>query len=111
MINIWSVEMKWQNRALAGVDESEKTKEMVYRDKIGRKEAISRGMNIYTGKKCSCGSCYRYVSGGNCIHCSKKVKQEKIRSEMINMDKVKARRKIEEIKESNDDYWDSLLED
>lgn len=81
-----------------------------FREKIGRKEAKRLGLMLYHSEKpCkNCGSNMRYVSVSSCASrtCQASAKNA------ADSNAVETRRRIEEIKEqSQDDYWDSLLED
>jgi len=99
--------MQYDKNKISGI------RDLVYRDKIGRKESIERGMNIYFSKKqCNCGGYIRYISNSDCVACSKGRRKKPARDKSINNEKVSARRSIEDIKEqSENDYWDSLLDE
>lgn len=83
----------------------------VYENKIRRKEAIERGLNVYySDKECEhCGNGkVRYTTSSACVICRNGVKKPK----GIDVRATERRRKIEDIRERDDlDYYDSLLSD
>lgn len=92
---------------------AKKFRDLVFAEKIGYKEAKDRGLNFcFSKKQCSCGGNVRYTTCSTCVNCTNKRAKESRRTTDIDMVAVETRRRIEEIKEqSQDDYWDSLLED
>ena len=93
--------------------EDSRIRDLVYKNKIDRKEAKQKDLYVYFSKKqCGCGGFIMYTSNGSCFKCRGKKRKEKLRSESVSMEKVEVRRAIENIKEQREnDYWDSLLDE